>query len=99
MSALGLASLVLACAPATLRVMVFNVEYGGDLVDFAKTIEAIQRAEPDLVLIEEAWGHIPRLAAALGWPEHDIRHQVAYRLFLFEDDAYEPLANAAFTVN
>jgi len=78
-SALGLAALLLACTPATLRVMVFNVEYGGDLVDFGKTIEAIQRAEPDVVLIEEAWGHIPRLAAALGWPEHDIRHQVLSR--------------------
>jgi len=73
---LGLASLVLACAPVTLRVMVFNVEYGGELVDFGKTVEAIRRAEPDVVLIEEAWGRIPRLARALGWPEHDVRHQV-----------------------
>jgi endonuclease/exonuclease/phosphatase family metal-dependent hydrolase len=59
--------------------MLFNIEYGGGLVDFSKTVEAIERAAPDVVLIEEAWGQIPRLAQALGWSEYDVRHQVLAR--------------------
>lgn len=74
-----LTSLLLACPPVTQRVMVFNIEYGGDLVDFAKTVEAIERAAPDVVLIEEAWGNVPRLAQALGFSEHNLRHQVLSR--------------------
>ena len=73
------AALPLACAPVTQKVLVFNIEYGGDLVDFGKTVEVIKRAAPDVVLIEEAWGQIPRLARALGWTEYDVRHQVLAR--------------------
>ncbi|HVQ31001.1 MAG TPA: endonuclease/exonuclease/phosphatase family protein, partial [Vicinamibacteria bacterium] len=73
------AALPLACAPVTQRVLVFNIEYGGDLVAFGKTVEVIKRAAPDVVLIEEAWGQIPRLARALGWTEYDVRHQVLAR--------------------
>ena len=72
-------SLPLACAPVTQKVLVFNIEYGGDLVDFDKTVEVIERTAPDIVLIEEAWGHIPRLARALGMEEYDVRHQVLAR--------------------
>ena len=68
-----------ACAPVTLNVLLFNIEYGGGLVDFAKTVEVVERTAPDIVLIEEAWGQIPRLARSLGWPEHDMRHQVLSR--------------------
>jgi endonuclease/exonuclease/phosphatase family metal-dependent hydrolase len=74
-----LAALPLACAPVTQKVLVFNIEYGGDLVDFAKTVEVVARTAPDIVLIEEAWGQIPRLARALDWPEYDVRHQVLAR--------------------
>ena len=77
-------SLPLACAPVTEKVLVFNIEYGGDLVDFGKTVEVIERAGPDIVLIEEAWGQIPRLARALGWSEYDVRHQVLARLSLLD---------------
>jgi exonuclease III len=65
-------------------VLVFNVEYGGDLVDFAKTAEAIELSSPDVVAIEEAWGHIPRLADALGFAEYDLRHHVLSRLPLLD---------------
>lgn len=74
-----LAFLPLACAPVTQTILVFNIEYGGALVDFGKTVEVVSRAAPDVVLIEEAWGQIPRLAGALGWPEYDVRHQVLAR--------------------
>jgi len=74
-----LAFQALACTPVTLEVLVFNIEYGGDLVDFGKTVEAVERTAPDIVLIEEAWGQLPRLARSLGWPEYDTRHQVLSR--------------------
>jgi endonuclease/exonuclease/phosphatase family metal-dependent hydrolase len=82
-----LAWLSVACAPVTARVMVFNIEYGGDLVDFGKTVEAIERSAPDIVLIEEAWGQMPRLARALGWSEYDVRHQVLARRPLLDPKA------------
>jgi endonuclease/exonuclease/phosphatase family metal-dependent hydrolase len=69
----------LGCAPVTQKVLVFNIEYGGALVDFAKTAEVVRRAAPDIVLVEEAWGQIPRLARSVGWPEYDVRHQVIAR--------------------
>jgi exonuclease III len=74
-----LAVLPLACAPVTQKVLVFNIEYGGALVDFARTVEVVSRAGPDIVLIEEAWGQMARLAGELGWPEYDARHQVLAR--------------------
>ena len=82
-----LASLSLVCAPVAQRVLVFNIEYGGDLVDFAKTVEVVERTSPDIVLIEEAWGQIPRLARALRWSEYDVRHQVLARRPLLDPTA------------
>jgi endonuclease/exonuclease/phosphatase family metal-dependent hydrolase len=84
------AALPLACPPVTQNVLVFNVEYGGGLVDFAKTVEVVRRSEADIVLIEEAWGHIPRLARALGWTEYDVRHQVLSRRPLLDPAADDP---------
>ena len=57
-----------ATEPATIRVMVFNIEYGGTGVDLDKVIEAIRLADPDVVALEEAMGNTARIAAALGWP-------------------------------
>ena len=71
--------LALACAPVQVEVLVFNIEYGGGLVDFARTVEVVERSAPDIVLVEEAWGQIPRLARLAGFPEHDVRHQVLSR--------------------
>ncbi len=68
-----------ATEPITLRVMVFNIEYGGTRVDFDKVIEAIQAADPDIVALEEAMGNTARIAAALGWPSASARTQVLSR--------------------
>ncbi|MFN8224182.1 MAG: endonuclease/exonuclease/phosphatase family protein [Gaiellales bacterium] len=51
-----------------LRVMEFNIEYGGTLVSFDKVVEAIKVAEPDVVGLEEAETNAPRLAKAVGFP-------------------------------
>jgi hypothetical protein len=50
----------------TLRVMEFNIEYGGPGVDFDSVPKAIQVAGADVVGIEEGFGNLPRIAKALG---------------------------------
>lgn len=64
--------------------MVLNIEYGGDEVDFEKIIEAIQQADPDVVALEEAEGNTAAVAQALGWPYHSIRSQIVSKLPLID---------------
>jgi hypothetical protein len=64
--------------------MDFNIEYGGDEVDFDKVIEAIVKADPDVVALEEAEGNTSRVAAALGWPYHSVRSQLVSKLPLID---------------
>ena len=68
------------CAARNLDVLVFNIEYGGTLVDFGNVVEAIRRTGADVVAIEEAYGNIDRLARELAWPHYDRRTQVLSRL-------------------
>ena len=68
-----------SAAPVSLKVMVFNIEYGGTQISFAKVAQAIKKSGADVVGIEEAWGHIPRLAQQLGWPYYDNRLQIVSR--------------------
>ena len=70
--------------PVRLRVAVFNIEYGGTHVSFDKVVSAIERSHADVVGIEEAQTHIPRLARALGWPYFSIRMQVVSQLPLID---------------
>lgn len=70
--------------PAKLKVMDFNIEYGGDEVDFSKVIEAIQKADPDVVALEEAEGNTRKVAEALGWPHFSERSQLVSKLPLID---------------
>jgi endonuclease/exonuclease/phosphatase family metal-dependent hydrolase len=56
--------------------MEFNIEYGGTVIRFKSIVEAIRKADPDVVGIEEGQGNIPRLARALGWPYFNVRLQI-----------------------
>ncbi len=80
-------------AAATFSLLDFNIEYGGDEVDFANVIEAIQLADPDVVALEEAEGNTADVAAALGWPHYSVRSQLVSKLPLIDpegaDGAYE----------
>jgi endonuclease/exonuclease/phosphatase family metal-dependent hydrolase len=60
--------------------MVFNIEEGGEGVDFAQVVGAIRHADPDIVALEEAVGHASRIATELGWPYASMRTQVISRL-------------------
>ncbi|HEX7061604.1 MAG TPA: endonuclease/exonuclease/phosphatase family protein [Woeseiaceae bacterium] len=55
------------CAPCTLRVMTFNIEWGGTHVQFASIPEAIVAARADIVGVQEPEGNLERLATGLGW--------------------------------
>ena len=68
-----------AAEPTTIRVMVFNIEDGGTGVDFAKVVEAIRLADPDIVGLEEAMGNTARVAAALNWGFASARTHVLSR--------------------
>lgn len=70
--------------PVELRVAEFNIEYGGTHVDFDKVVAAIRKSGADVVGIEEAQTHIPRLARALGWPYFSVRLQVVSKLPLID---------------
>ncbi len=71
-------------AEADVKLMDFNIEYGGDEVDFDKVIEAIKLADPDVVAIEEAEGNTQKVADALGWPYASVRTQVVSKLPIIE---------------
>ena len=65
--------------PVTIRVMVFNIEEGGVGVDFGQVVEAIRRADPDVVALQEAMGNTARVAEALGWGYASHRTQIVSR--------------------
>jgi hypothetical protein len=77
-------------APMTLKVMEFNIEYGGSVVDFSGVPAAIEKVDPDVVAIEEGYGQMPRIAQALGWKYYDPRTQVVskYPLLATDDPNY-----------
>jgi hypothetical protein len=89
-----------APTPISLKVMTFNIEYGGDEVDFARIVEAVTKAAPDVVGVQEAEGNIAKLAKALGWPYLSARTQTISKLPIIDpagaDGAYM-FIEAAFT--
>ena len=64
--------------PLTLRVMEFNVEYGGTEVDFDSIPKVIEASGADIVAIEEGYGNMPAIAGSVGW-HFDNRSQVMSR--------------------
>lgn len=66
-----------------LRVMSFNIEWGGTHVSFDNVIEAIRLSGADIVGIQEAEGNLRRLAGELGW-FYDERNYVISRFPLID---------------
>jgi exonuclease III len=71
-------------SPTTLKVMEFNIEYGGDTVDFSKVVEAVKKAQPDVIGLEEAETNTGRLAKAAGYPYWSNATQVISRFPILE---------------
>jgi len=89
----SLAPSMIACAaddePVTLRVMTFNVWYGGEQVSLAKVGEAIRAAEADIVGVQEADGNLDAIAAAAGMSYVDPRRRLLSRWPIFDSGAGE----------
>ena len=79
-----------ASPPVVVRVMEFNVEYGGNEVDFAGVPKAIEAAGADIVAIEEGYANIPAIAASIGWEHYDPRTQVMSRFPLLAPPGDQP---------
>ena len=75
--------------PLTLRVMTFNVWYGGEQVSLAKVGEAIRAAEADIVGVQEADGNLEAIAAAAGMSYVDPRRRLLSRWPIFDSGTGE----------
>lgn len=82
-----------AAGSMPLHVMTFNVEYGGEGVDFSSVPAAIEAAGADVVGVEEAFGNTKKIADALGWHYYDPRLQIVSRLPLLDP----PDGNGVYT--
>lgn len=71
-------------APVELKVMTFNIWYGGEQVNFPSVVEAIRRADADIVGIQEPDGNLERLADAAGYAHVDTRRNIISRFPLFD---------------
>ena len=70
--------------PMQLKVMEFNIEYGGALVSLAKTEAAIKVADPDVAGIEESYANLPKIAEATGYPYYNSSLQILSKYPIYE---------------
>jgi endonuclease/exonuclease/phosphatase family metal-dependent hydrolase len=75
--------------PIELRVMTFNIWYGGEQVSFAQTVEVIRAAQPDLVAVQEPDGNLRKLAAASGLSFIDEKRNLISRYPFFDPDTHD----------
>ncbi len=68
----------------TLRVMTFNVWYGGEQVSLERIGAAIRAADADIVGIQEADRNLARIAEAAGMPYVDTRRRLLSRWPIFD---------------
>lgn len=80
----SLSSAVTADGAVTLRVMTFNVWYGGEQVSLATIGEAIRAADPDIVGVQEADRNLERIAEMAGMPYVDPRRRLISRWPIFD---------------
>ena len=68
-----------AQAPVELKLLEFNIEYGGFHVSWDSTLEVIRRSGADVVAIEEGYGRVDALARDLEFPYFSERLQLLSR--------------------
>ena len=71
------------------RIMSFNIWYGGEQVNFDKVIAAIRSADADIVGLQEPDGNTLKIAALAGYPYADVRRHIISRFPLFDSGAGE----------
>lgn len=67
-----------------LRVMSFNIWYGGVQVSQAAVVDVIRAADADIVGLQEPDGQTAAIAAAAGYPYVDLRRHIISRVPLFD---------------
>ncbi len=77
-------AMAMAQDKVTLKVLSFNIWYGGDQVSFDKVIEAIRLADADIVGLQESDGRTLDIARAAGYPYADTRRHILSRFPLFD---------------
>lgn len=82
--AFGSAAAAPADEPITLRVMTFNVWYGGEQVNIQKVGETIRAADADIVGLQESDGSLQRIADLAGMPYVDPRRRIISRWPIFD---------------
>ena len=88
--ALIAAALSLTANPAlaedtvNLRVMSFNIWYGGVQVSQADLVEILRASDADIIGLQEPDGQTAALAAAAGYPYVDLRRHIISRFPLFD---------------
>lgn len=70
--------------PMQLKVLTFNIWYGGDQVNFANVIKAIQLADADIVGLQEPDGKTLEIAALAGYPYADQRRHILSKYPIFD---------------
>lgn len=67
-----------------LKVMSFNIWYGGEQVSLDKVAEAIEVADADIVGVQETDGNLARLSAMTGLGYYDVRRNILSRFPIFD---------------
>lgn len=78
-----------AAEPVQVRIMSFNIWYGGEQVDFYKIIEAIKMADADIVGLQEPDGDTLKIAELAGYPYADVRRHIISKFPLFDSGVGE----------
>ncbi len=71
-------------APIRLKVMTFNIEYGGTVIDFDAIVEGAIASDADVIALNEAYRHAGRLAERAGYPYASPRLDVISRYPLLD---------------
>ncbi len=89
MITLALAASPAAAEPIQLKILTFNIWYGGDQVSFASVIKAIQLADADVVGLQEPDGKTLQIAALAGYPYADQRRHIISKYPIFDSASGE----------
>ncbi len=90
-----LAALILSATPALaedpvhLRVMSFNIWYGGVQVSQPDVIDILKASDADIIGLQEPDGQTAALAVAAGYPYVDLRRHIISRFPLFDPNLGE----------
>ena len=73
-----------AADPIRLKILTFNIWYGGDQVSFDRVIDAIKLADADIVGLQEPDGKTLQIAALAGFPYADQRRHILSKYPIFD---------------